>query len=266
MTKCACAAAAIAFALTGAAVPTAAAVQSTLVTIPPGQPDPLGPLPDRGEPIPAPEAPASAAPAAAGSVGVPPSDVVDDGTPGASQAVRQLTDWVIASRDNNDLPFMIIDKVAAEVFVHDSDGELIGAGPALLGLAKSDVSVPGVGKRKLSLIGNDEKTTPAGRFVARFGPASGHERVLWVDYADSVAMHPVITTNPKEKRMQRLKSPTPNDNRITFGCINVFPAFYKEVVKPTFKGKSGIVYILPETKTLGEVFLAFQPMAGPAGR
>jgi hypothetical protein len=44
------------------------------------------------------------------------------------------------------------------------------------------------------------------------------------------------------------------DRRITFGCINVPVSFYEDVVRPQFVGTTGVVYILPETKSLQEVF------------
>ena len=174
-------------------------------------------------------------------------------------AVSQFTNWVIASRDNDDLPFIVIDKIAAEVFVHDAQGWLVGATPALLGEALGDDSVPGIGDRDLSDIKPEERTTPAGRFVAKFGPSNGQRNVLWVDYATSVSLHPVITNKKEERRLERLVSPTPDDNRITYGCINVPLAFYTQVVWPMFKDTSGVVYILPETKALKEVFHAFRP-------
>jgi hypothetical protein len=62
-----------------------------------------------------------------------------------------------------------------------------------------------------------------------------------------------------QHRAERLKSPTPGDNRITYGCINVPKDFYDHHVRPLFKGTSGVVYILPETKSLNEVFLAMPP-------
>jgi hypothetical protein len=83
--------------------------------------------------------------------------------------------------------------------------------------------------------------------------------VLWVDYRTSISLHAVITTNPKEKRPQRLQSPTPNDNRITFGCINVPTDFYNKVVQKIFKESKGIVYILPDIKPMEEVFPTFRP-------
>jgi hypothetical protein len=67
----------------------------------------------------------------------------------------------------------------------------------------------------------------------------------------------VITTHPEERRLERLQSPAPEDRRITFGCINVPRAFYTDVVLKTFAGGSGVVYILPDTKTVAEVFPAF---------
>lgn len=174
------------------------------------------------------------------------------------ETVAQVTDWVIASSDNGSLPFVIIDKVAAKVFVFGPDGQFKGAAPALLGSARGDNSTPGVGDRELSNIPPKQRTTPAGRFIAGFGPAYGGKSVLWVDYKTAISLHAVIVANPKEHRLQRLRSPTPKDNRITFGCINVPTAFYKNVVLPTFKGVNGIVYILPERTPLGKVLPAFQ--------
>jgi len=176
-----------------------------------------------------------------------------------SETVSQLAYWVIASGDNNGLPFMVIDKVAAGVWVFDARGMFMGSAPALVGITRGDESEPGVGDRELSDIPPDQRTTPAGRFVASFGRAAGGRKVLWVDYHTGISLHAVVTHNRKEHRLERLKSPTPDDNRISFGCINVPPAFYKNVVKTIFKTAHGIVYILPETKSVAEVFPAFRP-------
>ena len=182
--------------------------------------------------------------------------------PASAEAI-QLANWVFATRDNGGLPFIVIDKVAAEVLLFDARGQPVGFAPALLGIAHGDDATPGIGDRELNEIGPAEKTTPAGRFMARIGPAKGSQKVLWVDFEDSVALHPVITTNPKERRLARLQSATPKDNRITFGCINVPAAFYNELVSPLFEGTGGLVYILPESKFLIEVFPAFQMFAPP---
>lgn len=172
----------------------------------------------------------------------------------ASAAAADLADWVRASGDNRGLPFAIVDKSTAEVLVFSADGELKGATAALVGSAVGDDSVPGIGDRELSDILPEERTTPAGRFMAAYGPARGGKPVLWVDYATAVSLHPVVTSNPREKRLQRLRSPTPDDNRITYGCINVAAAFYRDVVRPTFADTEGVFYVLPETRSMAEVF------------
>jgi hypothetical protein len=180
----------------------------------------------------------------------PEPDPVAAPTPATAEVIR----WVLASRDNGDRPFIVIDKVAAALFVFDASGMPIGAAPALLGIASGDDSTPGIGDRALSEIGPAERTTPAGRFVARFGPAYGGRTVLWVDFATSVAIHPVVSGTPRERRLQRLESRSPEDNRITFGCINVPVPFYRDVLQPLFGEAGGIVYILPETRPFEEVF------------
>lgn len=175
--------------------------------------------------------------------------------------VAPMAEWVMASGDNGGLPFVIVDKIAARVFVFRADGQLLGKAPALIGYARADDLTPGDANREMSAIPLNERTTPAGRFVASFGSASGKERVLWVDYATAIALHPVVTANPREKRLQRLKSRTPRDNHITHGCINVADAFYQKVVRPTFTGTSGIVYILPEKETVEAAFPTFRAAA-----
>jgi len=140
------------------------------------------------------------------------------------------------------------------LFLFNSSGEPLGSAPVLIGISPGDDSSPGIGSKILAEIGPAERTTPAGRFLAKFGLASGGKSVLWVDYADSVAMHAVITTNPKERRLQRLRTPTPEDNRISFGCINVPTQFYQRLVQPLFQGEGGFVYILPDTKQIEAVF------------
>ena len=180
------------------------------------------------------------------------------GAPASSEA-RQIADWVIATGDNHSQPFVIVDKKATEVFVFDGHGRLSGASSALLGLARGDDSAPGVGDRKLSDIRPDERTTPAGRFVASLGYGLGNQDILWVDYKTALALHRVLAANSREHRLQRLAAASARDHRITFGCINVPVSFYDRIVQPAFTGTSGVVYILPETKTIADVFFRSAP-------
>lgn len=205
--------------------------------------------------------------AAAGSPSVAAARTARAATPApapASDLVTQLALQVAISDDNQGRPFMVIDKVAAEVFVYDADGDLKAAAPALLGLARGDDSAPGIGDKPLSAITPDERTTPAGRFMAKFGRDEDGEDVFWVDYGAAVSVHAVIKGTRQERRAQRLASPTPGDNRITYGCINVPVAFYRKVVRPTFGEAGGVVYILPEEKPVEDVFPEFALVAGPA--
>lgn len=151
------------------------------------------------------------------------------------------------------MPFVIIDKRNAKIFVFDNLGALRGAAPVLLGLARGDVSPAGIGVRKLSAIGPAERITPAGRFVASLSIDLGKQDILWVDYAAAVSLHRVYVGNPAEHRLQRLATASTEDNRISYGCINVPASFYEKIIRPTFLPTSGIVYILPEQKPLDEV-------------
>ena len=103
----------------------------------------------------------------------------------------------------------------------------------------------------------EERTTPAGRFVAALDRNMHGKEILWVDYENAISMHPVITTKPAERRAQRLATPTPLDNRISYGCINIPPQFFDKVVRPAFTGTDGIVYVLPETRSAHAVFASY---------
>jgi hypothetical protein len=140
------------------------------------------------------------------------------------------------------------------VYVFDAGGRLRGDTPVLLGVAAGDDSVPGIGQRRIEDVKPQERTTPAGRFDAAPGRNLLPEDVIWVDYQAAVSMHRVRTTNPAEHRLERLASPTADDKRISYGCINVPAAFFETVLWPALGSGSSVVYVLPEVKRLEEVF------------
>jgi hypothetical protein len=80
-----------------------------------------------------------------------------------------------------------------------------------------------------------EKTTPAGRFIGEPGRNARGEDVIWVDYDAAVSMHRVITFNAAERRLERLKTPTIEDNRISYGCINIPVEFYEATSDPRMR-------------------------------
>jgi len=210
--------------------------------------------------------------AAATANGTPavPAATVDLGHQSASLEVQRVASWVSGSKDNRGMPYLIVDKANARVFVFDAHGRLLGADAALLGMGKGDRSVAGIGDRKMSAIRPEERTTPAGRFKASLDhDVHGHE-ILVIDYAASISLHAVVKGTPLERRAERLASATSDDNRISFGCINVPLKFYKTVVSPTFTHTFGIVYILPEMSPASEFFgfrdLAIDPQQSDATR
>lgn len=172
----------------------------------------------------------------------------------ASPDVRHVADWVVDSGDNLSMPFLIVDKVVARVFAFTADGHLISSSAVLLGAARGDDNAPGIGSKKMAAILHEERTTPAGRFVATLGRNARGAEILWVDYDNAISLHRVITSKPEERRLQRLATPTPLDNRISYGCINVPVKFFENVVRPVFSGTHGIVYVLPETRSVQNEF------------
>ena len=172
---------------------------------------------------------------------------------GASSAAQQVAAWVLETGDHQGLPFLIIDKVDARVLAFDREGQLLGTAPALLGLARGDISPPDIGARPLSAIAPEERITPAGRFLASMGENLGGKSILWIDYDAALSLHPVITTRAADRRQQRLTTATAEDNRISYGCVNVPEEFYVRIVEPTFIGTMGVVYILPEDRSLLDV-------------
>jgi hypothetical protein len=160
----------------------------------------------------------------------------------------------MATRNNQGLPFLVVDKVQAKVWVFAAQGALLGTSAILLGLAIGDDSVPGIGERKLASIRPEERTTPAGRFASTLGLNLQGQEVLWVDYDSGVSMHRAIHGQRSEHRAERLATPTPDDNRVSYGCINVPATFFNTLVLPTVRKNGTIVYVLPETRPLQQVF------------
>jgi len=175
----------------------------------------------------------------------------------ASAELQGVAHWIADSDDNAGMPYLLIDKVGARVFVFGGDGQLHGVAPALLGMSKGDVMTVS-NTTQMAQMGPNDRITPAGRYISRLAMDSLGKEILVIDYGASLSLHAVVKGTPRERRAERLDSPTPLDNRISFGCINVPANFYANVVSPSFTGKKGIVYILPETKPANQLF-AMQP-------
>ena len=180
--------------------------------------------------------------------------IADFGSQVPSPDARYVADWIAGSGDNGSADFLIVDKRQAVVYVFDAQARLRDSTPALLGSERGDDSVPGIGDRPLDKVKPEERITPAGRFVAEAGVNMSGEDVVWIDYDSAVSMHRVRNTEASEKRLHRLATPTVDDNRISYGCINLPVAFYERVVKPLFATQRLVVYVLPDVKPVGQLF------------
>lgn len=178
---------------------------------------------------------------------------------GASDDAMRVAKGAVAARDTHGRPFAVVDKQRARVHVFAADGTLQGSSPVLLGLAKGDDSVPGIGERKMAEIRRHERTTPAGRFTTEPGRNLQGEDIVWVDYDAAVSMHRVRATRKEEQRLERLATPTVADNRISYGCINVPVAFYNRYIQPALGTEKGTVYVLPETSSVESRFPFLSP-------
>ena len=194
---------------------------------------------------------------------VPELALADFGSMKPSPAAREMADWIVSRHDNGRLPFVVLDKRDARLYVFQPERRLVESAPVLLGSARGDETWPGIGNVPIKDVKPYQRTTAAGRFVTQPGVDLDRKDVVWLDYDAGLAMHRVINKVRAERRPERLASPSPADNRISFGCINVPIDFFDRVVSPMFGKRTGVAYVIPETKTFHE---AFEEHAGKARR
>lgn len=181
-----------------------------------------------------------------------------DPTEAAPPHVRAALRTLRAANDARGLPFALVDKPGATLYVFGADGQLRGAAPALLGQSRGDGADPGAGEhmKQQGSLPVDMRTTPAGRYASEPGYNLKGDPVVWFDYDAALAIHRLRPSPVQEQRPQRLASATPEDNRITLGCVVVAPEFFDRVVAPALGRGPGVVYVLPETPVDGSTRLA----------
>jgi hypothetical protein len=179
----------------------------------------------------------------------------DFGAHRASADARYVASWALESADPAGLPFAIVDKKDARMYVFERGGRLSGVSSVLLGQTPGDGSAPGVGEHtQAGAVPVGERTTPAGRFQSEPGLNLNGEGVVWVDYGAALAIHRLRPGASRQEREARLASATPLDNRASLGCVVVPPDFYDEVVQPLLGRNRGVIYVLPEERPVREVF------------
>ena len=179
----------------------------------------------------------------------------------ASADARYLAGWIRAHDDNGGMPFAIVDKREAQLHLFDEQQRHVASSVVLVGSMPGDESTPDVGRRaQQARLAPDERTTPAGRFVSEPGRNLNDEDIVWFDYAAALAIHRLRADAQYERRAQRLATPTPDDNRLSLGCVVVPVAFYEQRVRPLLGSRRGVVYVLPETRPVQ----AWWPADAPA--
>lgn len=171
---------------------------------------------------------------------------------------RTAARWIAANADNQHLPFVIIDKKKARAFVFDAAGQLKGATAVLLGLAVGDDGLADMSDSEISNMRAEEKTTPAGRFMAEPGINVQGDKIIWLDYAAGLAIHRLRPGAQQERRARRLATRSVADNRASLGCVIVPVAFYEKVIAPVLGKSRSVVYVLPETRPLQGMLNALQ--------
>jgi hypothetical protein len=190
---------------------------------------------------------------AAAQAAVAPVNVAWDRASALSRDAQTVLMHVLANNDNAGAPFVVLDKRRARLWVFDTQGRPSGSTPVLLGFARGDDTVPGVGEKPLAQVRPGERTTPAGRFVGEHGRNIKGEDIIWVDYDAAVSMHRVKDVHKSDRREQRLRTRSIADNRISYGCINIPKAFYEQVLLGVVGRAKPVVYVLPETRPVASI-------------
>lgn len=174
-----------------------------------------------------------------------------------SPQARSLVEWTLRSGDHRGKPFVVVDKHAAHIYLFHANGRLAGHSQALLGSTIGDHIVPGVGDRaQTGSVRPDERTTPAGRFEASPGVNNKGEHVVWIDYESAFAIHRLRPGFAYQARSTRLASTHADNKRVSWGCVVVPVAFYTQVVQKVLGSQPSVVYVMPETWPVQQVFHA----------
>jgi hypothetical protein len=143
--------------------------------------------------------PRNAAASTASTLGVP---------AGEPPAPGQIAEWVAATRDNGGLPFFVVDRTYAQLYVFDAAGSLQAVAPVTTDADRGDRSAGFGGARPAGDTGRfheNEKSAPAARFIAAgdgdlreegVAPAAAYENVINKILAGSRVVVYVVPETP----------------------------------------------------------------------
>jgi uncharacterized RDD family membrane protein YckC len=155
----------------------------------------------------------------------------------------------------------VADKPNARLYVF-KDGKYQGETAALFGRAKGDVQTElgaSTGKPNLKSFLESDKVTPAGKYSATTMDMARYGRLVYFNNDDGLAIHVIKSSG--DTWQLRLETPTPLDNKITFGTINTTEEFYNKHLATLPLNVQATVYIVPEVYSPSVVFA----LGGKAG-
>lgn len=164
--------------------------------------------------------------------------------------VREIHSYAIENIEDS---YIIVDKPSATLYVFNEENELVETMPVLLGKTK--------GEEPNTANANDKKalgsTTPAGKYklgkvAENYSKKDSIEyqgRLLQVLGDGPISIH---MTYPKEfkERTKALNSKTVNDNRMSWGCMNISPENFDKYIKPYFNKGNQTIFITPDDTSL----------------
>ena len=167
--------------------------------------------------------------------------------PVVSKSMKMLAHRVLSANDPGQRPFAIVDKHTATIAVYLASGVVAGVSSTLLGQARGDRSLPGVGERTQSgRLRPQDLTTPAGRFESVPGRNREGEAIVWLDYGTAFAIHRLRPGVSQAERARRLASGNVAAKRVSAGCVVVPEPFYDGTVAALLGRGPGVVYVMPE--------------------
>ncbi len=162
--------------------------------------------------------------------------------------------------------FIIADKPYGMIYIFNQLGQWVTRFPALYGRKEGDdIPLDAQGKLPDQLTENEE-ISPAGIFVLSEIYYNPHNKTDLLDigedydedgYADSengTALHPLFLEKPWQNRPERLKSKTPEDNKISKGCINVSEEAFERWIRPCF-ADGGLIATTPDNQENLDIYI-----------
>jgi len=191
-------------------------------------------------------------------------------TSGSAQNAAAATDRTIAELSpqaklvsqiaarNHDQNFLMVDKLHALLF-YFKNGQPIYSDPVLTGASTADRFTPDILAKSFSEpLTQSQKITPAGRYTVTrdYDPLYGIifeiNEIHGKDW--SLAIHTVYLGLPHEKRRERLQSPSPHDNLVTYGCMNIDADGIRFLARHLPKKGKTPLYILPRDESATATF------------